>query len=109
MLMRNIPGYNSKQSRSNLCPGGSYCVDGKTRKTNVKSCGEKHCKEQNRKGTGDSGIGLYDLLERVMGSWLEQKHTGNSGVSLKGHSTSSPRRDDMHIAGSEDSLTAYVS
>lgn len=34
-----------------------------------------------------------------MGSWLEQKHTGNSGVSLKGHSTSSSREDAMHIAG----------
>lgn len=33
-----------------------------------------------------------------MGSWLEQKHGGNSGVSLKEHSTSSPRKDDVHIA-----------
>ena len=63
MLMGKMFGYKSKQSRPNLCPCGSYCVAGKTRKTNIKFCGEKTTKNKIGKGLAILGWTVGSLRE----------------------------------------------
>lgn len=62
MLMRNMMGYNSKQSTPNLCPGGSYCVGWKTRKTNIVFCGNKKKTVENKIGKGLVILGLDYMI-----------------------------------------------
>lgn len=55
-------GYNSKQSTPNLCPGGSYCVGWKTRKTNIVFCGNKKKTAENKIGKGLVILGLDCMI-----------------------------------------------